>query len=282
MKICIYEILNLINQKEYIGQTTNFSRRKQTHINNLRKNKHINKKLQNAWNKYGEENFKFIPHYFEVDTKQEVDDLEKEWIKNKNSYEDGYNLTKGGQGGVENSPNNRKLNFDQYAIAFLGNSKYQGLMSETGKWFDCDSSTISAIVNKDAYLDFKEKLLNLPEEEKKKYLMVFEEKFKDKLTRTFKGKIDEELVFNILCVVSTYSRGIENAILNKFNLSKGFVVNCFRYNSYKAAKEKLKQLSKEEIVQNGEKYFNDWKLINFNSYLKIKYTDLFEKYKKYL
>ena len=59
MSAYIYAIENLINHKKYIGQTKNPKTRKCSHFSKLRHNKHINQHLQNAWNKYGESNFKF-------------------------------------------------------------------------------------------------------------------------------------------------------------------------------------------------------------------------------
>lgn len=60
MKSGIYKILNKINQKSYIGSSISVNDRKNCHFSNLRRNKHTNKFLQNAWNKYGENNFEFI------------------------------------------------------------------------------------------------------------------------------------------------------------------------------------------------------------------------------
>jgi len=56
----IYGILCLISLKLYIGYTKNFSLRRRCHKSELNKNKHGNIHLQNAWNKYGEENFIFL------------------------------------------------------------------------------------------------------------------------------------------------------------------------------------------------------------------------------
>lgn len=56
----IYKIMNKINNRYYVGSTKNFKSRKQRHFQGLRKGMHINKALQNAWNKYGEQNFEFI------------------------------------------------------------------------------------------------------------------------------------------------------------------------------------------------------------------------------
>ena len=55
----IYQIRNIINNKIYIGSTKNFPNRWRNHKSDLNRNKHGNKYLQNAWNKYGNESFVF-------------------------------------------------------------------------------------------------------------------------------------------------------------------------------------------------------------------------------
>ena len=60
MFVCgVYKIINTINGKVYIGSSKDISRRWNEHIYSLDVNAHHNKKLQNAWNKYGRQNFKF-------------------------------------------------------------------------------------------------------------------------------------------------------------------------------------------------------------------------------
>jgi len=56
----VYQILNKINNKSYVGSAVNLKNRKLQHFSNLRKNKHTNEYLQNSWNKYGEDCFEFI------------------------------------------------------------------------------------------------------------------------------------------------------------------------------------------------------------------------------
>lgn len=55
----IYQIKNLVNGKSYIGSSNNIKKRWTVHISRLNKNRHANPHLQNAWNKYGKNNFLF-------------------------------------------------------------------------------------------------------------------------------------------------------------------------------------------------------------------------------
>lgn len=55
----IYVILNTKDGKVYIEQAKDFHRRWKQHLWELRTNRHRNKHLQSAWNKYGEKVFKF-------------------------------------------------------------------------------------------------------------------------------------------------------------------------------------------------------------------------------
>ena len=55
----IYAIVNKINNKLYIGSAKSFYTRFYRHLSRLKRNEHHSIILQNAWNKYGEENFSF-------------------------------------------------------------------------------------------------------------------------------------------------------------------------------------------------------------------------------
>jgi group I intron endonuclease len=85
------------NNKVYIGISNNLTRRKSDHLNNLLEKCHKNKFLQNAYEKYGVENFRF-----EILEICEIDSLvikEEDYIKKYNSFNNkrGYNLTSGGE-----------------------------------------------------------------------------------------------------------------------------------------------------------------------------------------
>jgi len=57
--IGIYLIINKENYKTYVGSSIDVERRWKQHRSSLCRDKHDNSYLQNAWNKYGEENFIF-------------------------------------------------------------------------------------------------------------------------------------------------------------------------------------------------------------------------------
>lgn len=55
----VYEIRNRINNKIYIGSSKNYKKRWYDHTRELNNKTHCNNLLQNAWNKYGGDNFIF-------------------------------------------------------------------------------------------------------------------------------------------------------------------------------------------------------------------------------
>ena len=59
MKNVIYRIRNVVNNKFYVGSTIDTKRRFEEHRRRLRAGNHQSPHMQAAWNKYGEECFKF-------------------------------------------------------------------------------------------------------------------------------------------------------------------------------------------------------------------------------
>ena len=90
-KYGIYQIRNLINDKIYIGSTENLLIRKKHHFYTLKKLIHRNNKLQNSYNKYGEQNFIFEIIEF-VEDKNKLLEIEQYWINKLNIVEKGYNI----------------------------------------------------------------------------------------------------------------------------------------------------------------------------------------------
>lgn len=58
-EVGIYKIVNVNNQKIYVGSSINIEKRKCDHFINLKNNKHPNIHLQRSYNKCGENNLKF-------------------------------------------------------------------------------------------------------------------------------------------------------------------------------------------------------------------------------
>lgn len=73
----IYIIRNVVNEKFYVGSTINQRERFRTHRSKLRRNAHHCAHLQAAWNKYGEDCFKFevISVVASVELLQAAEDL---------------------------------------------------------------------------------------------------------------------------------------------------------------------------------------------------------------
>lgn len=90
--IGIYKIENKINGKIYIGQSIHIEQRWSEH---LYQSSHCTL-LKYALAKYGQDNFTF--EVIEECSQQELNEKEIYWIEFYNSYENGYNLTRGGGG----------------------------------------------------------------------------------------------------------------------------------------------------------------------------------------
>lgn len=111
----IYQILNLTNQKCYVGSSKDIIRRFSWHRGMLKRNKHTNKHLKNAWNKDLENNFVFrILEIVDNPTKERLEEREDYWIDYYDSMNEGrgYNKQKAQQGSFsEKWKNNCKKDF---------------------------------------------------------------------------------------------------------------------------------------------------------------------------
>jgi group I intron endonuclease len=103
--IGIYRIKNKINEKCYYGSSKNIEKRWKTHLNQLINGKHINCILQNAWNKYGKDNF-----IFEIVEECELENLfetEQKYIDTCGDYNIG--LKASGGDNISKNPNKEMI-----------------------------------------------------------------------------------------------------------------------------------------------------------------------------
>ena len=138
MRGFIYKITNIINGKSYIGQTiqdvkNRFYQHCATKCNKAVLNMVIHKSIK----KYGKSNFT-IEVIEEIDSTN-LNDREKYWIRYYDSYNNGYNSTKGGQDGI-------KLfkNLDTKSI--IREYKFGKSLREIGRLFNVDKQTIKDLL----------------------------------------------------------------------------------------------------------------------------------------
>jgi group I intron endonuclease len=111
----IYNIINLIDHKKYLGSTIIFNKRFNEHKRALNKGVHHNAHLQSAYNKYGKENFVFLPIVLNDSgaSKSDVFSTEQRFLDlGKRYFEYNINFNASGGGGPcgENSPNSKLTN----------------------------------------------------------------------------------------------------------------------------------------------------------------------------
>ena len=122
----IYVITNKINNKQYVGKTTDtIEHRWKRHLIDSRKRTCEKRPLYNAINKYGFENFTI--NVLEECSIDDLSDKEQYWINKLNTYRNGYNATLGGDGTI-------LYNYKEIA------EKYKELQNQrlTADYFNCD------------------------------------------------------------------------------------------------------------------------------------------------
>lgn len=91
----IYKVTNTINNKIYIGQTVRtLKERKQEHLLSAKQGYKF--KFYNAIRKYGEDVFTWEVIQY-CSTVQELNEAEAYWVAYYDSYNNGYNMTPGGE-----------------------------------------------------------------------------------------------------------------------------------------------------------------------------------------
>ena len=132
----IYCITNLINGKQYVGKTTySVTKRFQEHRTDCQKRKNEKRPLYSAMRKYGIENFS-IETLISCE-EEELSSYEILFIQKLNTYHNGYNATKGGDG---------KILFDYNEIITLYNSGLN--IKQVSAKIGCCTDTVSTVLHK--------------------------------------------------------------------------------------------------------------------------------------
>lgn len=103
----IYKITNQLNGEVYIGQTTKSLEERMIWHRNAFVSQ-VDTHLYNAMHKYGWDNFVAEVIDSSACTKEELDALERYYIKEYNSMVDGYNMTEGGESNPMNCRRSRE------------------------------------------------------------------------------------------------------------------------------------------------------------------------------
>src|ERR1035437_583322 len=103
----IYKIKSLTDGKFYIGSSKNITHRWNCHKRRLNNNEHDNPILQNAWNKYGENNFVCEIVELVNNIPELLFEREEYYLKILDPHKNGYNIEIEAKGGdaITNNPN---------------------------------------------------------------------------------------------------------------------------------------------------------------------------------
>ena len=97
-KAGVYKIVNTREDKVYVGSSARLRKRKYEHFKLLERGKHHNNHLQNSYNLYGKENFKWevieeLEKTEDLETlKKNLLEREQYWIDELRAHEEGYNI----------------------------------------------------------------------------------------------------------------------------------------------------------------------------------------------
>jgi group I intron endonuclease len=100
----VYRIVNRINGKFYVGSSSEYEKRKRSHLRLLRKGTHHNKPIQEDFDKHGEDNFYFeVLEKYDVINRDDLFEVEQEYITNSdkellyNLYENAFGMSYKGE-----------------------------------------------------------------------------------------------------------------------------------------------------------------------------------------
>lgn len=247
----IYHITNKINNKKYIGQTTNIEHRLEEHLSALRKNNHHSHKLQRAFNLYGENNFIFSWEKRAYQKEEELQLDEMKEIEKYDSYNNGYNETQGGDG------HRTIFNFSEQVLLYNILQRYDGIIRYLSSFYHCDASVFTNI--RDNHQLFSEiKISNDELNNLITRLKLKEENLKEQYKPHNQKKLNKNDCFEILSIIS-FEEGYDKILGEIFSFTSKLTYRLRRGLIYKDWIEEFNLLSedeKKEIQKNTKKKYN--------------------------
>lgn len=216
----IYEIINIITNKSYIGSAKNIENRWKRHLKDLKNNKHHNIYLQRSFNKWGESYFKL--KILELCNENELLIKENNYLKLDNLY----NISKEAKGGdnLTNNPNKEIIiekikktineNIENMTIQER-KEKYGHLGEKNGMWKKQHSIETKEIIskkNKGKFIGENNPFYGKKHTEKTKKIISEFAKTRIKDKNGFYGKTHTEKTKKIL---SEINKGKYNGNQNK-------------------------------------------------------------------
>lgn len=142
-----------VDNKYYIGCSTNLKRRISDHLASLLLNEHSNKKLQNTYNKYG----KIVVEIIEICSVDVLFDRETYWINQFDSFHHGFNQTTGGEGaGIGENNSSAYHNEELYKLILTELAYTSKPYSQIAKELDSTQGVIKNIARLETHGYLKE------------------------------------------------------------------------------------------------------------------------------
>jgi predicted GIY-YIG superfamily endonuclease len=251
----IYHIKNVETGKEYIGQTNDIEWRIYKHFQALKKGEHHSTKLQRSYNKHGREAFQVSYREIEVQSQKELELEEIKEIAKYDSYNNGYNETKGGEGHAT------LFDYETLILLYQIGQKYEGVKRKIARYFHCDPTSITAAFRKD-YLAKEpyneDKLKDLIQK-----IGITQDNLIGQNKRNWDRKLTEEQVLKILSVIEI-KHFSQSACAKAYGTTKDIVQSIISGRTYKKDYELFQSLSQKEKEKLAEEMCNTTEVIKLH------------------
>ena len=252
----LYQITNTLNGKKYIGKTNDMKRRIGRHYADLQANRHHSHKLQRSYNKYGKENFKVTYEIFDNITEEELSLKQQEYIQKYDSFYNGYNETFGGEG------KSTAIDFNTSILIYQIGQRYDGIRHLLSKYFNCDRTVISGIINRQSL-----SIVQYDQNKLKELIQktgITEKYLKENYKNNYDKLLTEEQVLTILSAIEL--KNYTQAACGKvYGVTKDIIQKICSGKTYKQEMNKFKKLSLEQKQKLANKIEKETDIINIGT-----------------